>query len=144
MKGPLVITDEVCIPAADLTYEYSRAGGPGGQHVNTTDSRVRLRFHLSRTTALSPAVKQRLRQARPAWCTDDGDIAITSDRMRSQHRNVEECRERLAEAIVMALVPPTQRRPTRPSGGAKRRRLEAKKQRGKLKSTRKKVDRDGD
>lgn len=140
VRGPLDIDGKVEIPESDLTYEYARSGGPGGQHVNTTDSRARLRFDLEGTTALTDDVKARLRANRGGWLTSDGALVITADSHRSQHKNTETVRERLAEAIAEALVPPKTRKKTRPSRRAKARRVDEKRRRGDLKSSRKKVD----
>lgn len=139
MSGPIIINDKIEIPAADLDYDFSRAGGPGGQHVNTTDTRVRMRFSLSSCAVLTGAVKERLRMANRSWLTSEGDLLITSDVTRSRHRNIEDVRERLAEAVRGALKPPKTRRPTKPSKRAKQRRLDDKKKASDKKSTRKKV-----
>ena len=138
----LQINDRLVIPAADLSWQFSRSGGPGGQHVNTTESRVQLRFALGRSSVLSPPVKRRLRQARPRWCTDEGDLLIACAAHRSRHRNQEEARSRLASAIRAALVRPKSRRATKPSRASKERRLKSKKQRGSVKAKRGRVSRD--
>jgi ribosome-associated protein len=142
MPEPLPIDDRHVLPGDELTLTYSRAGGAGGQHVNTTDTRVRLRFALSTTTALSEPVKRRLRAANPSWVNGEGDVQLTCDTNRSRKRNIDEARRRLAAAIRAVLVPPRPRRATKPSRGVHRRRLNAKKQRGKLKQTRGKVGED--
>ncbi len=142
MPDPLQINDHVTLPGDELTLTYSRSGGPGGQHVNTADTRVRLTFALSTTRALADAVKARLRTANPAWVFGDGDVQVTADRHRSRKRNVDDARRRLAAAVREALVPPRPRRPTRPSRAVHRRRLDAKSKRGKLKESRGKVRED--
>lgn len=139
MDGDLPINDRIEIPASELTWSFSRSGGPGGQHVNTTDTRVRLRFALSTTDALSGPVKARLADQCRQWLTTDGDLVLTCDVHRSQHRNVEAARERLAAAIREALVPPRPRRATRPTRSSQRRRVQAKKQRGEVKRARGRV-----
>ena len=140
MNEPLPITRSITIPAAELEFEFSRSGGPGGQHVNTTDTRVRLRFALDHSSVLTDAVKQRLKSAHPSWVTAEGELIITADGHRSRHRNIEDTRARLAEAIRTALVPPKKRKKTRPSRRAMQRRLDAKKRRSQVKEGRKKVD----
>ncbi len=142
MRGPLVIDEKLEIPETDLSYEYAKSGGPGGQHVNKTDSRARLRFDLAACEVLSAAVKARLRESNRTWLTADGAIVLTSDSHRSQHRNTEIVRERLAEAIRAALVPPKQRRKTKPSRRSQAKRIEGKRRRGDLKASRKRPDRD--
>ncbi len=139
MPEPIPVNDHVTLPGEEITLAYSRSGGPGGQHVNTADTRVRLTFALSATRVLADAVKARLRAANPSWVHGEGDIQITCDSNRSRKRNIDEARRRLAAAVRAALVPPRPRRPTRPSRASRRRRLEAKSQRGELKRSRGKV-----
>ena len=136
----LPITDRITIPAADFQVSYARSGGPGGQHANTADTRVRVHFDLRGTTALHPAVKRRIQDAYANRITKDGALVLTSDSHRSRYRNLEELRERLVTLIRDHLKPPKARKKTRPSLGAKKRRLEAKKQRSQIKKNRSKVD----
>ncbi|MEZ4316134.1 MAG: alternative ribosome rescue aminoacyl-tRNA hydrolase ArfB [Myxococcota bacterium] len=138
----LVIDERITIPASDFQISFSRSGGPGGQHVNTTDTRVRVHFDLAGTTALSESVKRRLAEAFANRISRDGALVLTSDVYRSRQRNVEDLRERLAEMIRANLVAPKKRRPTKPSLGAKKRRLESKKRRSDVKSGRGKVRQD--
>jgi ribosome-associated protein len=142
MAEPLVITDRITIPGEDLDVSFSRSSGPGGQHVNTTDTRVRLRFALQSTAALRDDVKERLRQACGAWLTQDGDLVLTCNSSRSQTANLDEARERLATAVRAALVPPKPRRKTKPSKGSQQRRLQGKKQRKDVKAARGRVRED--
>jgi ribosome-associated protein len=136
---PLPVTERIVIPADDLDVTVARSGGPGGQAVNTTDSRVRLRFALSTSTVLVEPVKARLREQRRSWLTADGDLLLTSDVHRSQHDNLAEVRQRLADAIRAALVPPKPRRKTKPTLGSQRRRREAKERRKAVKAGRGRV-----
>jgi ribosome-associated protein len=126
------------IPAAELTEQFSRSAGPGGQSVNTTDSRVQLGFDVAASTALSDTQHAR------ALAALGPQVVVTASEHRSQHRNRVAARERLAELLRSALAPPPPpRRPTKPSRGAKERRLKAKKQRASTKSLRGRVrDRD--
>ena len=142
MTDPLLVDDRHVVPGDEIALAYSRSGGPGGQHVNTTDTRVRLTFALATSAALDDATKARLAAANPAWMKADGDLQLTCDRYRSRKRNIDEARSRLAAAIRTALVPPRRRRPTKPSRSAIRRRLTAKKQRGSLKASRGRVSDD--
>ncbi len=142
IMADLQINDRLVIPASELSWQFSRSGGPGGQHVNTTESRVQLRFSLGRSVALTHPVKRRLRQAKPRWCTEDGDLLISCSAHRSRHRNQEEALARLADAIRAALVRPKSRRATKPSRASKERRLKSKKQRGSVKANRGRVRRD--
>lgn len=136
MADPLPINDRITLPGEELEVTTARSGGPGGQHVQTTDSRVRLRWKLSASTVLSEPVKRRLLEQASAWVTREGDIVITSDVHRSQHMNLEEVRERLADAIRRALVPPKRRHATRPTRASQERRVTAKKQRSAVKAGR--------
>ena len=138
-EEPLFIQPGILIPSSNFSFEFSRAGGPGGQHVNTTDTRVRLRFALERCDALHGSVKRRLMQAHPSAVTNAGELILTCDQYRSRHRNIEVVRERLIEWIVAALKPPKKRRPTKPTKASKRRRLDSKKKRGDIKKKRGKV-----
>jgi ribosome-associated protein len=138
----LIVTPRITIPDADMVLSYSRAGGPGGQSVNTTDSRVRLHFKLDATQALLPGVKARLRAALASRITNDGEIVITGDRYRSRHQNLEDVRERLVELIREHLAPPKVRRETEPSRAVQRRRVDDKKKRSGVKSSRQKPSSD--
>lgn len=139
MTGELKVNNYLTISAHWLSYETMRASGPGGQAVNTTDSAVRLRFDLRGCDQLVPPVKERLREAHPSACTQDGEVLITCNRHRSQHQNREVARQRLAEWIRAARNPPKPRRPTRPTRSSQRRRVDKKKQRGKIKAGRGRV-----
>ena len=127
------------VPAAELLERFSRSSGPGGQGVNTTDSRVELRWHVLGSPALAKLSEpQRLRVE--TVLRDrlvSGELIIVASEHRSQRQNRVAARNRLAEALRQALLPPPPpRRATRPTRGSQRRRLEAKKQRGATKSGR--------
>lgn len=123
------------IPAAELLEQFSHASGPGGQGVNTTDSRVQLSLDLAATTALDAAQRRRALSRLRARLAG-GTLTVTASEHRSQHRNRRAARERLAELLREAVMPAVPRRATRPTKGSKRRRLEAKRRRGDLKRTR--------
>ena len=129
------IPDGLVIPGAELVERFSRSPGPGGQSVNTTDSRVELEWDAATSAALTDAQRARL-LARLAASV----VRVVATEHRSQHRNRVAARERLAERIREGLAPPPPtRRPTRPTRGSKERRLEAKRQRGETKAMRGRV-----
>ena len=134
--APLAVAPGVEIPAADLEFTFSRSGGPGGQNVNKTDTRVQISFDLDGSLALSDDVRARLRVLAGRRLTRDGRIVMACDRHREQARNLEEVRERLASLIRTALVPPVFRKRTRPSRASRERRLDEKKRRGAVKRDR--------
>lgn len=141
-RGDLVVSERITIPASDLSWSASRAGGPGGQHVNKTSTKIDLRFDLPGTTALSPSVKARLRDLVAGKLDAEGRVVVTSSGSRSQTANLEEARARLANFIRSALVVPKRRRATRPTLGSKRRRLDAKRQASEKKAGRRRVNGD--
>jgi ribosome-associated protein len=124
------------IPAEELRWRFSRSGGPGGQAVNTTDSRVELVFDLAATQALPPLLKERaLGRLGPRLVA--GELVVVASEHRSQWRNRQAARRRLQALLEEALrPPPPPRRPTRPGRGAVERRLEAKRRRASIKSQR--------
>ncbi|MFE2358496.1 alternative ribosome rescue aminoacyl-tRNA hydrolase ArfB [Streptomyces parvulus] len=133
MSGPHVIRGSVALPEAELVWRFSRSSGPGGQHVNTTDTAVELRFDLARTDAL-PEVWKRRALERLAGRLSDGVISVRASEHRSQWRNRESAAVRLAALLAEATAPPPkQRRPTRIPRGINERRLREKKQRSQTK-----------
>lgn len=135
MTGPLVFRG-VTVPASDLTWRFSRSSGPGGQSVNTADSRVELVFDVRRSEALPEPVRERL-LSRLGPRLVDGRITVAASEYRSQHRNREAARSRLADLLTEASAPPPPaRRATRPTRGSKERRLSAKARRSQTKSLR--------
>lgn len=125
------------VPAAELQEQFSHASGPGGQGVNTTDSRVQLSLDLTTTSALDDTQRARVLAALDARLAA-GVLTVTAAEHRSQRRNRTAARERLATLLREAVAPPVPRRPTKPTRGSKRRRLEAKKQRSVTKQQRRK------
>ena len=123
------------VPAAELEERFSHASGPGGQGVNTTDSRVQLSLDLATTTALNEAQRRRA-LARLGPRLAGTVLTITAGEHRSQYRNRTAARQRLAAVLRDALMPPVPRRPTKPTRASKRRRLEAKRRRSQIKRTR--------
>jgi ribosome-associated protein len=136
MADDLVITSRVTLPAAELEYTASRASGPGGQHVNTADTRIQLRWNLEASTALSDVQKDRVRRALASRLTADGDLVLASDSHRSQRRNRDEVTQRLASLLREALRPPKPRKKTKPTRASRERRLQDKKRRAQIKKDR--------
>jgi ribosome-associated protein len=136
MPGPLRVTRSVLIPEGELRWRFSRSSGPGGQSVNTADSRVQLSFDLSSTTALGPVQRARAIQ-RLGDRLVGGVLTITASEERSQLQNREIARDRLAKLLADAIAPPPRRRrPTSPTKSAVERRLAEKKRRSRVKRLR--------
>jgi len=135
----LWITETLHIADWELSESFMRSSGPGGQNVNKVSTAVELRFEAERSPHLSPAVKSRLKKIAGRKWTLEGALIVQVEDTRSQARNREIARERLAEMIRSALVAPKRRIATKPTLGSQRRRITAKVQRGEVKSLRGKV-----
>lgn len=132
----LQVTRKLTIPAAELGWRFSRSSGPGGQHVNTSDSRAELTWDIAASKALSDEQRERLLD-RLSGRLVGGTLTVTASEQRSQLRNRESALEKLRGLLAAALAPDgPKRRPTKPSRGAKLRRLEAKGQRSQVKKNR--------
>jgi len=127
-------------PEAELSERFILTGGPGGQHVNRTETGVQLSFDVARSDFLNAPTKTRLTRLAGRRIDSDGVLTIEAKSHRSQRRNREDARRRLAELIEQATHAPRRRVPTRPSKAAKRKRLEAKRQRSRIKRSRGKPD----
>ena len=136
MPDDLVIDGRLTIPAAELAFTASRSSGPGGQHVNTTDTRIQVRWNIAASGVLGEIRRARLLAALASRLTAGGEIVIACDTHRSQRRNKEEALGRLAALVRRALVVPKARRPSTPSAAAKLRRLQEKKKQAQIKKGR--------
>jgi ribosome-associated protein len=136
MSGPVLIRGSVSLPEAELMWRFSRSSGPGGQHVNTSDSQVELRFDLAGTASLPPVWKQRALE-RLAGRLVAGVLVVRASEHRSQWRNRETAAARLAALLAQATAPPPKaRRPTMIPRGIHERRLQNKKRRADTKRAR--------
>jgi ribosome-associated protein len=132
----LVCTPEIAIPDAELIETFVRSSGPGGQNVNKLSTAVQVRFDVRRSRALPNAVAVRLMRLAGRRLTDDGVLILIAQQFRTQERNRADARERLAALVAEAAIPPTPRRPTRPTLASKKRRLEEKTKRSSTKRLR--------
>jgi ribosome-associated protein len=128
----LRVTPSVTIPETDLTWRAVRSSGPGGQNVNKVSSKVELRYDVAGSAALDATTKARLL----ALAGSAGEVIVTSQATRTQARNLEDARTKLAALVARALHRPKRRKPTRPTAGSRERRLSAKQRRGRLKADR--------
>jgi ribosome-associated protein len=136
VPGPLRLRGSVVIPESELDWRFSRSSGPGGQGVNTTDSRVELLFDVAATPSLGPVLRARA-LARLASRLSDGVLSVRASEHRSQLRNREEAERRMAAILSEAIAPPPRpRRPTKPTRGSVNRRIEVKKRRSEVKRLR--------
>jgi ribosome-associated protein len=133
---PITIADGVVIADDELVFTTSRSGGPGGQHVNKTDSKVTLRFDVARSQSLPDDVRARLLEALTSRLAADGTVRVVSQASRSQHVNRRSAERRLAALLAAALVPVAPRFATKVPAAERRRRVELKKRRGGVKRTR--------
>lgn len=125
--GALRVNGRIAIPRDELETRASRAGGPGGQHVNTASTRVEVRWNPRTSRVLREEEKARIAERLASRLDADGTLRVVGREYRSQRRNREAAEERLAELVRQALVVPKQRKPTRPSRAAREARLEEKK-----------------
>jgi len=116
----------IVIPADAIRWQFSRSQGPGGQHVNKTNSRAELRIAIRQTDFLPPAVARRLQTQAGSRATTAGELVLTSQRFRAQNRNINDCLAKLSALLMKALDSPKIRRATQPTRASKTRRLEKK------------------
>jgi ribosome-associated protein len=136
MAEVMRITPEVAIPAEELEFRASRSSGPGGQGVNTTDSRVELRFDLAGSPSIPPEAKERALRRLSSRVDSSGRLRLVAQNQRSQLANRRDATERLAAMLASAMAVPRTRRPSRPSAAATARRVESKRRRATTKRLR--------
>ena len=134
--GVLHLADGLAIPRTELVYRASRAGGAGGQHVNTSSTRIELLWNVRDTRALNDAGRERVAAKLASRLDGEGWLRVVSSARRSQGQNREAAEARLIALVKAALVVPKRRKPTRPSHGAKESRLAEKKKRSDTKRQR--------
>lgn len=132
----IVVNDEITIPEWEVWYTASRSGGPGGQHVNKTSSRITLHWIPASSSVFSSEQKARIAARLRGRINKDGELQVDVDEHRSQLRNRELAQERLAVLLAEALVTQKRRKPTRPTRGSVERRLQAKRIQSERKSNR--------
>ena len=136
MPGPLQVTSRLVVPEAELSWRFSRSSGPGGQSVNTSDSRAELSFDVARSAVLPDHLRARALE-RLAGRLVDGVLTVAASDQRSQLQNRESAERRLAQLLREAVAPPAPtRRATKPTRGSKERRLAGKRQRAEIKRSR--------
>lgn len=128
MASPLIINARVRIPRSELKMTFVRSSGPGGQNVNKVNTKVLMRWDVTRSPSLTTAVRQRFLAQYPRRIAADGYVSISSQRFRDQSRNVNDCLEKLRAMILAVLEPPKKRKATRPTRSAVETRLEQKRQ----------------
>lgn len=136
----LQVDQAVAIPRAELTYRATKSGGPGGQHVNTSSTRIELLWNPSTSTALDDASRARVLEKLKSRLDAEGSVRIVASDSRSQRQNKTAAEERLVELLREALIIPKKRKATKPSKAAKARRVDEKKRRGQTKALRQNRD----
>ena len=136
MTDDIRVTRSLTIPSSELSYNFSASGGPGGQHANKAATRVELVWNVERSSALGPRQRDRVRARLRNRIDSSGNLRLVSDAQRSQLRNKEEVKRRLARLVAEALIPPKRRVGTKPTRSSVEKRLQEKKRRSQVKQQR--------
>ena len=136
MARPLIVNEQIRIPAEEFSLSFARASGPGGQNVNKVNSKAVLRWHVAASRSLSNEVKSRFFERYSQKVNQEGELVISSDRFRDQPQNISDCYGKLRQLIQAVLVAPRKRIKTRPSKAAVQRRLSNKRHRSEKKQSR--------
>jgi len=139
-REALVVTSSLTIPRAELLFRASRAGGSGGQHVNTSSTRIELLWDLTRSASVTDDQRERLLSKLAARLDAEGFVRVVASARRSQQQNREEAEQRLAQLVRQALVVPKTRRKTKPGRAAKEKRLSEKRRHAERKQNRRQRD----
>jgi len=139
-REALVVTSSLTIPRAELLFRASRAGGAGGQHVNTSSTRIELLWDLTRSASVTDDQRERLLSKLAARLDAEGFVRVVASARRSQQQNREEAEQRLAQLVRQALVVPKTRRKTKPGRAAKEKRLSEKRRHAERKQNRRQRD----
>ena len=134
--GDIVVSPELTIPQNELTFRASRSGGPGGQHVNTSSTRIELLWDLTHSRVVSEEARARLLEKLAARLDAEGMVRVVASDRRSQAQNREAAAERLAQVVRQALVVRRKRKPTRPTKASREQRMSDKRRRGERKRER--------
>lgn len=138
----LVVTPRLKIPLREFRFTFARSSGPGGQHVNKVNTKATLRWSVGSSSSLPEGVRQRFYARYRRRITSDGELVMTSQRFRDAGRNVADCLEKLRNMLAEVAVAPKRRKPTKPTAGSIRRRLEQKRRQSKKKDSRRKPPED--
>jgi ribosome-associated protein len=132
----LNVTARLRVPLDELEFTFARSSGPGGQNINKVASKALLRWKVTESQSLPEAVKRRFLEHYGSRLTKEGELLLSSQRHRDQGRNVDDCLDRLRAILAVVASPPKKRKPTKPSRGAKERRLQEKRETGEKKQRR--------
>ena len=138
----IVVNHRISIPKSETKLSFARSGGPGGQNVNKVNSKATLRWPVTTSPSLPEEVRARFLTKFANRITTEGDLVIASEKSRDQPSNIEDCYDKLREMILSVATTPRKRKPTKPTKGSQKRRLEAKKGRSQTKQMRGKVKRE--